>query len=544
MLGVNDGSPRGALRPSRGRSGWRFRIQTAAVVAAVLLTTMGSGAAASASTRSPSSVRSASTSSRGVTKSSINVVFPVVALNSLAGKEGFASDAEYGEQTKAIELFVKHINDTGGINGRKINPIITSFDPTNEAEMRALCKTWTEGSPAAFAVLDGLGDWTGDDQLCITQEGHTPFIGAWTTVTNWTNEGSPYLWWTGPDQATILQAVVNWGLSAHLIGGTVKVGIIAGNRASDQAALNDYLLPDLRDAGVTPIVKTIDADPDDTATTDTQAPLVIQQLRSAGVTSVIPLMPFNVFFPVLQAETSQQYFPKLLLSDYESSIESSLGLLPAPYAKALNGQEGVTTETLGGIDNPRPVSQGGYDTGVRACWTIWHKAYPAGTPGEPERLPRGTGARRRLVPGHRPVHRRGPGGRVRSQPAHVRHRDEQDQELSGHLVSRPQLRPGQALWPHRVPGGQAPHQLAAVVVVQDRHRPAPGNVLGQRPSLGASSHRLIETGTSWSIGHRACGPLYRGWAQALMIPPSRIRQYPRCTRKNFVNWASLGPPER
>ena len=44
--------------------------------------------------------------------------------------------------------------------------------------MRALCKTWTEGSPAVFAVVDGLGDWTGDNQLCITQEGHTPFIGA------------------------------------------------------------------------------------------------------------------------------------------------------------------------------------------------------------------------------------------------------------------------------------------------------------------------------------------------------------------------------
>ena len=60
-------------------------------------------------------------------------------------------------------------------------------------------------------MLDGLGDWTGDDQLCITQEGQTPFIGQWTTVTNWTNEGSPYLWWTGPDQAAILQAVVELG---------------------------------------------------------------------------------------------------------------------------------------------------------------------------------------------------------------------------------------------------------------------------------------------------------------------------------------------
>jgi ABC-type branched-subunit amino acid transport system substrate-binding protein len=340
-----------------------------------------STAVTGASTSAPSSVSTASTSTRGVTKTTINVVFPVVSLNSLAGKEGFASDAEYGEQTKAIELFVNQINDAGGINGRKINPIITTFDPTNESQMRALCKTWTEGSPAAFAVLDGIGDWTGDNELCITQEGQTPFIGGWTTVTNWTTQGSPYLWWTGPDQAAILQAVVNWGLSAHLIGGAIKVGIIAGDRASDQLALDDYLLPDLRTAGITPVVKTIDANPDDTATTGTEAPLVIQQLRSAGVTSVIPLMPFNVFFPVLQAETSQQYYPKLLLSDYEGSIESSLGLLPVPYAMALNGQEGLTTETLGGIDDPRPQSQGGYDPGVRSCWTLWHKAYPQVPPG-------------------------------------------------------------------------------------------------------------------------------------------------------------------
>ena len=139
--------------------------------------------------------------------------------------------------------------------------------------------------------------------------------------------------------------------------------------------------PTCEKAGVTPIVKTIDADPNDTATTGTQAPLVIQALRSAGVTSIIPLMPFNVFYPVLQAETAQQYFPRLLLSDYESSILASLGLIPIPYAGALNGQEGVTTETLGGIDDDRPQSQGGYDPGVHACWTVWHKAYPQVPPG-------------------------------------------------------------------------------------------------------------------------------------------------------------------
>jgi hypothetical protein len=93
------------------------------------------------------------------------------------------------------------------------------------------------------------------------------------------------------------------------------------------------------------------------------------------VSSVIPLVPFNAFLPILVAQTQQQYFPKLLLSDYENSIESSLGLLVA-FGKALNGQEGVTAETLGGIDDPRPYAQGGYDPGVRSCWDVWHKAYP------------------------------------------------------------------------------------------------------------------------------------------------------------------------
>ncbi len=371
------------------------QVRTVVVTVAVLVGLVGWIASAPSSTTSgavpassglanpgapsggPVPVGSASTSTRGVSSTSINVVFPVVSLSSLAGQEGFAADPEFGEQTKAIDFYVKQLNDAGGINGRTINPIIETFDPTSEAAMRALCKTWTEGSPAAFAVLDGIGAWTGDNQLCIAQEGHTPFIGQWTTVTNWTTLGSPYLWWTGPDQAAILAAVVQWGMRDGLIGGSRKVGIIAGDRASDQLALDQYLLPDLHKVGVDPLVETIASDPSQSATTNTEAPLVIQQLRSAGVTSVIPLMPFNVFYPVLQAETSQQYFPRLLLSDYEQSINAALGLIPIPYEAALDGQEGLTTETLGGGTTPSNYTgPRGYDTGVRNCWIPWHKAYP------------------------------------------------------------------------------------------------------------------------------------------------------------------------
>jgi ABC-type branched-subunit amino acid transport system substrate-binding protein len=317
-------------------------------------------------------VDEASTSSRGVTAHSINVAFPVSNLTSLASNFGFEGDTEFGAQTAAIHTFVNAINDAGGINGRKINPIIANFDPTNEAGMRALCKQWTEGSPAVFAVLDGVGDWTGDNELCVTQEGQTPFIGQWTTVTNWTQQGAPYLWWTGPDQAQILATVVSWGMSSGLLSPTSKIGILAGDRTSDQVALNDYLLPDLRNAGLTDtLVETIPSNPSDQAASGAAAPLVVQRLKAAGVHSVIPLLPFNAFFPFLSQEVAQNYYPKLLLSDYESTIEVSLGLIPIPYEQGLDGQEGITVETLGGTDAPVPESQGGYDPAVNSCYQTW-----------------------------------------------------------------------------------------------------------------------------------------------------------------------------
>jgi len=334
------------------------------------------GAATPSGASSPTPVTQASTSALGVTATTINVVFPVVSFSSIEGEFEIVSDAEYGEQIKAIHLFVNQINTAGGINGRKIDPLIEYFDPTNEAEQRSLCKQWTEGSPPVFAVLDGLGAWAEDNQLCITQEGHTPLLSQWTTTNNWTKLGSPYLWWTGADDAQILAATVSWGRSSGRLGGGKKVGVVVSDQQSDQDALNSYLLPDLKKIGITPQIVTVSAALGETASTDSDATLAVERLKAAGVNSVIPLLPENAFDPYISAETAQQYFPTLLLSDDEGELEVGLGLISTTYDKALNGQGGVTAETLGGIDDPRPESEGGYDPGVRSCWTTWHKAYP------------------------------------------------------------------------------------------------------------------------------------------------------------------------
>ena len=178
-----------------------------------------------------------------MTSKTIRVAFPIADLDALASNLGFETDVEYSEQAKAINLFVDQINNAGGVYGRKIIPEIVNIDPTNETDMRAVCKNWTEGPNAVFAVLDGLGSWDGIDQLCITQEGQTPLLSQWTTVPNFAEPGEPYLWWTGPNQAQVLITTVDWAISEGYISKTKTLGIIAGDRPSDQDALNDYLLP-------------------------------------------------------------------------------------------------------------------------------------------------------------------------------------------------------------------------------------------------------------------------------------------------------------
>jgi len=324
--GPDENSPPGGMAMRRwGDSGARRILLRAGGAIVVLGSVVAFGVAApSGATGVPTPVTKASTSARGVSARAINVVFPIISFSSIEGEFEIESDAEYGEQVKAIHLFVNQINDAGGIHGRKINPMIVSFDPTNADEQRSLCKEWTEGAPPVFAVLDGLGTWEGDNELCITQEGHTPMLSQWTTTTNWTDLGSPYLWWTGADDGPILAATVRWGLSSGRLGHGKKVGVVVSDQASDQSALNSYLLPDLKKIGVVPQVETIAADLGETASTDSDATLAVERLKATGTQSVIPLLPENAFTPYIGAETSQKYFPKLLLSDYQSQIEVAL----------------------------------------------------------------------------------------------------------------------------------------------------------------------------------------------------------------------------
>jgi hypothetical protein len=67
--------------------------------------------------------------------------------------------------------------------------------------------------------------------------------------------------------------------------------VVVSDQAADQDALNDFLLPDLKKVGITPLVETVAAVRTRRATTNSDAQLAVEKFKAAGVQSVIPLLP-------------------------------------------------------------------------------------------------------------------------------------------------------------------------------------------------------------------------------------------------------------
>jgi len=299
-------------------------------------------------------------SDRGVSPTKIKVVFPYADLGPIGSATGLDAGSE--DEPTAINAFVNDINSGGGINGRLIDPEIVKYNPLDDAELRADCKDWTE-SQEVFAVVDSYG-WHDDHQLCITQEGHTPLISKWTTVTDWTSRGDPYLWWTGPDSAEVIDNLVaTW---KDTLAGQ-KFSVIVSDRESDKLALG-YLNDALDRVGLHPFsIETLSFG----TVVSSQAPLVVQKLNAAQIHVVLPLLPFVTLAQYLESEDSQSYFPQLLLSDYESEIQAMLGLAETKYEKELQDTVGPTAFRLGSDEDPRGYTQLG-----QRCSDQYHKQDP------------------------------------------------------------------------------------------------------------------------------------------------------------------------
>jgi hypothetical protein len=296
-------------------------------------------------------------------------VFTYPDLGPVGATLGLAGTSE--DEKSSINAFVKDINDKGGILRRKIDPEITSYNPLDESDMRSKCITWTRDEKV-FAVIDIIGAWHDDQQLCVTQEGNTPLLSPWTTVTDWVNRSKGNLWWANADQVDTLLNLIPWAKGRGYLGNGVKFGVVAATREADTLALK-YLNDGLRRAGLKPThVQTIHFDTQSTAQANAEATVAVQQFKQDNDTVILPLLPYNTLQTFLRAAGSQSYYPRLLLSDYEQGLTVALGMAEiGGFKRNLQDTIGPTAVVLGNDDGP--VGAHAYGPAPMDCFNTFKK---------------------------------------------------------------------------------------------------------------------------------------------------------------------------
>jgi ABC-type branched-subunit amino acid transport system substrate-binding protein len=156
-------------------------------------------------------------------------------------------DSIFVDQEKIYQAFIDDINKKGGINGRKIVPVIHKFCPIPDpARLASICTKFTEDDKV-FAVIGNLFDQTGNAQTCIAKRHNTPLF-AFMLTQEIINKSPPGLIILPGNTSERVTTVLTGLLKAnHTVDGK-KVGILGETTTAN--AVKKSVEPALQELGV------------------------------------------------------------------------------------------------------------------------------------------------------------------------------------------------------------------------------------------------------------------------------------------------------
>lgn len=109
---------------------------------------------------------------RGVTDDEIRIGIAMIDMETILQVDPDVGDQLFDEVLGAL---VESVNTDGGVNGRRIVPVVRNFIPIGSDSSGQSCRELTEDEEV-FAVM---GVYLADNALCITEEHATTYFGAW-----------------------------------------------------------------------------------------------------------------------------------------------------------------------------------------------------------------------------------------------------------------------------------------------------------------------------------------------------------------------------
>ena len=287
----------------------------------------------------------------GVTPESIRVGVLIPDEIELDG--GGSSGESTGDIQQQWQVAIDAANAAGGINGRQVEAVYQGFDALDADSMRAACIALTE-QQEVFTVLNANGFY-GDPILCVTEQHGVPFIGQAGEGRDFYERSNGLYFSTTPNKdRVLLNAMQRMYDDGYFEGRTV--GIVE-QEGIDKIPVDRSMVPILNQLGVDIAYRATFSE--DFAAAQSQMPVHISQMRSAGVDTV--LLPVGLAIAglfVSQAET-QGYVPQYWTSDFASGTTDLYTIL---MSGAFDGALGYTALRTG-------EARAGYEEAAldRAC---------------------------------------------------------------------------------------------------------------------------------------------------------------------------------
>jgi hypothetical protein len=277
-------------------------------------------------------------SDRGVTPDTIKLGI----MSTSADAVGDLGTEYHGKTMAEIaQPFVDEVNAQGGINGRRVVPAFTGFNPASADSMLAACVDQAEDQ-RVFASLALVGFY-GEGEVCMANK-QTPTLSP-SNSAEYTLYDREQGWvrQTSMNKDRALRNWIDWMAQSRTALPTTKLGVIYTDVPEDRYVVEHTVLPYLKAKGLDVAevavfsLSSIDA-------MVGEAQRAAFSFKAHGIELVLPITNFLQMFLFVQQADLTGYVPRYTVSDFGAMATDAVGFYPASQWDGVTG----ITSTLAG----------------------------------------------------------------------------------------------------------------------------------------------------------------------------------------------------
>jgi len=300
-------------------------------------------------------------SDRGVTPDTIT-------LGILTPNEELAADLGVTYNGRKIEEiaqpFIDEINDQGGINGRRVVPAFTRFNPASADNMLAACVNQAEDRKV-FASLALLGFY-GEGEVCLANKQVPTISSSNSSEFTLYEREKGWVRQTTMNKDRTLRNWIDWIVQSGTATPDTRIGLVYTDVPEDRQVVQETVVPYLKEKGLN-VAETAVFTLSSIDAMVAEAQRGTFRFKANDIQLVLPVTNFLQFFLFIQQADLIGYVPRYTVTDFGAMATDATAFYPPTQWEGVMG----TTSTLAGQPKRNDIA----DTpAAQDCLRVYNEA--------------------------------------------------------------------------------------------------------------------------------------------------------------------------